>query len=1070
MSHRLLRVWLSAALVAVAMLLLAHVAYRHGEALTHVVVVQDQIGIIRQSTLLAQLHAERMAAGDASSGYDLVQTSLARAIDTSEDLALGRGALRQLWMQQAPDANTALAAGELRAALLQLESLAASRSRESEVPGVALALRGTQRQLETALATLEAYTLEALDARRRNLAQMQLLYVLLLLGLGLALLRWQRDEARREARAEADLRSEAERTGAFIHALPDPALRVDAEGRIVEVHAARTDLLACEPSDAAGQGLAEVLGSTEQQALQEALQRARQQGRADLAYGAHTRGGGRAFEARLSRIGDGPDVLWLAHDVTERERDAARLAQLGRLYALLSAANQSVVFSSDEDQLFKRVIDAAVGVGGYCSAALLESGAGGTPSVRAAGGDKVSDPAVLALELVTNAEGILAEWLRASPAGLRVLSIRLGAGNAHAWAQPALHAGLRGLSLVCLGEQEGLRRVLLLQASEAFDTGPEEQALLAEIAGDLEFALQQFGVRRRAEQLHAQLELQALALNASRDGILLIDAHQRVALANPAAAELLGEEARSHGSGRCKLLDDVRALPGAGPGLDSVLASEGYWQGEMLLRRPGHSARTLLLSVSRIPTQTSALPRAGLSQPLPELVLVFTDLTRQREADARLHRMVHFDALTGLPNRSLLCAELFAALQRWSATQEPGGVLMLDMDNFRTVNESIGQARGDELLRNIALRLSGALPGGCLLARPGGDEFVVIAEQLQRQQDALGLLAARLQASLQAPVQLPDGERVYTQASLGIVDFDDCGGDPADALRNAELALFEAKASGRNAWRRFEAPMAGRARARLALENRLREALASQCFRLVYQPLVRIADQQLVGLEALVRLEQPGLPPLSPDTFIPVLEETGLISALGEWVTLEACLQARRWLDAGWDFGYVAVNLSPAEVSRYPIHERVRNVLDQSGLPARRLELEITETGLMEQGGKAEHFLRELHALGVRLSIDDFGTGYSSLASLRRFPVGKLKIDRSFVTELVSNASSAHLVEAIIGLGQKLGVEVLAEGVETQAQLDFLHACGCPLAQGYLFSRPLPPDEVFRFQPRLQGG
>lgn len=1062
---RALRLALSASVVAVAMLLLAHIGHRSSSALARVVVVQDQIGTIRQATLLAQLHAERMAAGDPSSGVDLVQASLARAIDTSRDIAQGRGALRQLWMDDLPDAGTEQAARGLKAALRDLEGLIESRSAERGAPAVVLALRGTQRQLEAALAQLEAHTLATLGAERRSLAQLQALYLLLLLALGLGLLRWQRNEAVRESRAETRLRAQAEHTAAFIDALPDPALRVDTDDRVVEAHAPGADLLACAPAEAAGRALREVLGSTEVEALGKAMQRARTQGRASLVHSARTTRGLRVFESRLARIGQGPDVAWLARDITDRERDAARLAQLGRLYALLSAANQAVVFSDDEDQLFERVVGAAVGVGGYCCAAVLEAEAGQPARVRRSGGDAARKPAELALALASHGEGVLAEWLREAPAGLRVHSLRLGSGTAHGWAQAAVEAGLRGLSLVCLGEQDGRRRVLVLQCTESFDTGPEEQALLAEVAGDLEYALRQFGERRRGRKLQARLELQAMALNASRDGMLVLDSLERVVLANPAAEDLLGEDGRARSGSRCRLLDEVRALPGTGPGLEGALASEGYWQGEVLLRLPGRSAHTLLLSVSRMPGEVSTeAPVEDASR--PSLVLVFTDLTRQREADARLRRIIHFDALTGLPNRSLLVSELAAALHRWAGPEEVGGVLMLDLDNFRTVNESLGQTRGDELLRRIALRLADALPTGCLLARPGGDEFVVVAEQLSPAADPLGELATRLQSSLRAPLQLPDGERVYAQASLGVVDFAHCESDAAHALRNAELALFEAKAAGRNAWRRFEVPMAERARARLALENRLREALASQCFRLVYQPLVRISDLQLVGLEALVRLEQPGLPPLGPDVFIPVLEEIGLIAALGEWVTTEACLQARRWLDAGWDFGYVAVNLSPAEVGRFPIDERVRTALLHSGLPPQRLELEITETGLMEQGGKAEHFLRALHGLGVRLSIDDFGTGYSSLASLRRFPVGKLKIDRSFVTEIVSSASSAHLVEAIVGVGQKLGIEVLAEGVETPAQLAFLERCGCRLAQGYLFSRPLLPDQVFRFQPK----
>ena len=393
-------------------------------------------------------------------------------------------------------------------------------------------------------------------------------------------------------------------------------------------------------------------------------------------------------------------------------------------------------------------------------------------------------------------------------------------------------------------------------------------------------------------------------------------------------------------------------------------------------------------------------------------------------------------------------------------------LLMLDLDRFKDINDSWGHLAGDEWLQHVAARLGRRVRAADLLARLGGDEFVLVMQHLGSPDDA-ARLAAELIAALGEPWQLSQGVEVSSGASVGISLYPQDGHTVSDLVRDADAAMYQAKRAGRNTYRSYTESLTAAAQNRLALDSRLRRALAKQEFELWYQPLVEIASRRIVGLEALVRLKQPDLPPVGPAEFIPVLEENGLIIDLGEWVTREACRQGRAWLDAGLDFGRIAINLSPLEVRRGGTDERVLRALADSGLPADRLELEITESGLMEQGDKAEPFLQSLHNQGVRLAIDDFGTGYSSLAYLKRFPVHKLKIDRSFVRDLPGDSSDVQLVQTMVGLGHSLGMSVLAEGVETAEQGEFLLELGCEAAQGYYYGAPAPANSVVKRLPAL---
>jgi diguanylate cyclase (GGDEF)-like protein len=430
-----------------------------------------------------------------------------------------------------------------------------------------------------------------------------------------------------------------------------------------------------------------------------------------------------------------------------------------------------------------------------------------------------------------------------------------------------------------------------------------------------------------------------------------------------------------------------------------------------------------------------------------------------REKETELKYLAQHDSLTGLPNRLMLVSRLRQAVDRARREGGIGAFLFLDLDHFKHVNDSLGHVAGDQLLQLVATRLERRLPDDAILARMGGDEFVVLMERVARPEIA----AERAQSLIDALKEvfvLPGGQEVYIGTSVGICVFPDDSESVDQIIRNADAALYQAKGGGRGAFRFYTEALTAAANARVEMESALRRGLERGEFMLHYQPLVAMADSRIVGVEALVRWSPPGGEMIPAARFIAVAEETGLIIPLGEWVLREACAQMKAWLDGGLTLDTMAVNLSPHQFGRPNLHETVGDILAETGLPARFLELEITEGSLMESGSDVERKLNALKALGVRLAIDDFGTGYSSLAYLKRFPVDKLKVDQSFVRDIPDSRAGTEITAAVIGLGRALNLEVLAEGVETEIQLAHLRQLGCDTVQGYLLAKPMPACDI----------
>jgi diguanylate cyclase (GGDEF)-like protein len=430
----------------------------------------------------------------------------------------------------------------------------------------------------------------------------------------------------------------------------------------------------------------------------------------------------------------------------------------------------------------------------------------------------------------------------------------------------------------------------------------------------------------------------------------------------------------------------------------------------------------------------------------------------QRRVEDMIKHQASHDRLTGLPNRMLFDDRLSLALAHTHRYGEMLAVVFLDLDGFKTVNDTLGHAVGDQLLKSVAERLRGCLRSGDILARWGGDEFTLLLSPISSAEDT-AQIATEILETLNAPLQI-DQQELYINASLGIALAPYHGEDADTLLKNADAAMYRAKQQGRNNYQLYTPAIGTKAQERLVLENNLYKALERQEFRLHYQPQIDLQTGEIVGMEALIRWQSRESGLISPSLFIPLAEEMGLIGSIGEWVLWTACAQNRAWQSLGLPPVRMAVNLSARQFQQKNLVKIIAQVLESTKLEPHYLELEITESIAMQDMNLTISVLRTLRSMGIQIAIDDFGTGYSSLSSLKHFPLDKLKIDQSFVRELVTDSYDAAIITAVVALGHGLKLEVIAEGVETQEQLKFLQSVKCDCVQGYYLSRPLPAQEA----------
>ncbi len=554
--------------------------------------------------------------------------------------------------------------------------------------------------------------------------------------------------------------------------------------------------------------------------------------------------------------------------------------------------------------------------------------------------------------------------------------------------------------------------------------------------------------RRKAE---TQMQKLSHALEQSADVVMITDRRGVIEYVNPTFEQVTGYAYAEVVGQQPSLLKSGRQGTGFYDNLwKTILAGEVFNDVFINRRKDG----SLYYEEKTITPLTDA--EGGVTH----FIATGKDITERMQTQERLAYMAQHDPLTELPNRTLLLDRLKQSLAgaRWRNRRT--AVLFVDLDRFKTINDTLGHEVGDRLLQQLAGRFQASVREGDTVARFGGDEFVILLDDVASGDDVAGVAQKVLQA-LEPPFQV-DRQTLYVTASIGVSLFPGDGEDAGTLLKNADIAMYRAKEMGKNTYQFYSADMSARAFERLTLESSLRRALEQGEFRLYYQPQVDVETGAIVGVEALLRWQHPEFGLVLPADFIPLLEETGLIVAAGEWVLQTACAQLLDWSAQGWRHLRMAVNLSPRQLQAPGLAGAVKRALDILDGEAGRLELEITEGVLVRHAPATVEMLESLHALGARMAIDDFGTGYSSLSYLRRLPIDTLKIDRAFVRDIPHDPDDSAITAAIIALAQTLKLEMIAEGVETIAQRDFLRAGGCRVMQGYLFSRPQPPADITR--------
>lgn len=550
-----------------------------------------------------------------------------------------------------------------------------------------------------------------------------------------------------------------------------------------------------------------------------------------------------------------------------------------------------------------------------------------------------------------------------------------------------------------------------------------------------------------------RLQQAAAVFECTREGVMILDKHCSIILVNHAFSEITGYSVDEIMGKKPSIMRSGRHNDHFYQDMWTAINTTGHWQGEIWNRRKDGSIYPELMSISIV---------RGNANQIINYVGVFADISKLKASESELEFRAYHDPLTQLPNRVLLQSRLKHALDIAKRKSKKLAVLMLDLDRFKDVNDSFGHLAGDDLLQQVASKLLSRLRGVDTICRLGGDEFTVLLEDIPHPESA-ARVASEIIMALGEPWTLNSGSDVRIGVSIGIALYPQHGRSAEALMQQADTALYKAKNEGRNRYKYFSEELTRMARDRMDIEIRLRHAIEKNELLLYYQPQIDINSGKIIGAEALVRWRMITGEIVPPMRFIPIAEETGLITSIGNWVIREVCRQGKIWIDRGFPKIQIAANVSPHQFLYSDINEIITSALLNSGFPAHCLELEITESALMQREDEAIGILRHLHSLGVQIAIDDFGTGYSSLAYLKKLPVDVLKIDKSFVDYIPEQRDDREIASTIIAMAKNLGMKVLAEGVENSQQLEFLKSRACDFYQGYLVSRPLPPDEFEQF-------
>ncbi|WP_168735294.1 EAL domain-containing protein [Pseudothauera rhizosphaerae] len=732
----------------------------------------------------------------------------------------------------------------------------------------------------------------------------------------------------------------------------------------------------------------------------------------------------------------------------------APMLRLQRLLRTLSRGNETLVHAENEAGLLDGICRVLVDSGGFRFARISLCNDEGRAAEAAWAGRAEAFAAALAEQDAGGEDPALD-----AVATRRVVHLVDPTDAGPGLWRAAQAAGCGALIGFPLRHGERVLGALTIGAAVPVDLDTAGVALLRELAEDLAFGIASQRTACARQAAEAALLLRERAIEASSDGVFIADvtaAEPRLLYANPAVQRLTGLPREVLIGAPTGALSSFDA--GSLADLRAALATRRDIGLELAGQRADGTPFWCECSLTRVGGDDPAAA--------PHVVGVLKDVTERTLYLRQIEHQAKYDALTGLPNRSLMGDRLEQALHVAHRHRNGLAVAFIDLDHFKLVNDNLGHGRGDVLLREVSLRLARALREGDTAARQGGDEFVLLLPDLAGEQDGYAVLR-RVQQSLADPIDV-DGRSFFVTCSIGVSLYPRDGNDAETLLRNADMAMYRAKEAGRNAIRFFTVEMDRQVQDRLEIEQELRQVLERGELSLAYQPQVDAGSGRVVGAEALLRWQHPRLGNVPPMRFIPLAEEIGLIGPIGEWVLREACTQARRWLEGGLGELRIAVNVSARQFHELDLAERIAAILEQTGLPAHLLELELTESMLMGDAERTEDMLHRLKRLGIGLALDDFGTGYSSFAYLRRFPIDTLKIDQSFVGAMVAGANAESIVAAIIAMAHSLQMRVVAEGVETAQQQRQLFQHGCDSMQGYLFGRPLPPEE-FSALPLLRG-
>lgn len=627
------------------------------------------------------------------------------------------------------------------------------------------------------------------------------------------------------------------------------------------------------------------------------------------------------------------------------------------------------------------------------------------------------------------------------------------------WRDRALSRGFRSSASFPLFVDNKVYAVWTLYSAKLNYFNQTTQALYGQLAADISHALQ--GVKnerersRLAEEVRIseeRMRLDSAVIRNTRDGVVITDLTPKIVAINRAFTEITGyTEAEVLGKNPSIIKSGKQSRDFYEKFWEELL-HKGQWQGELYNRRKNGEIYPQLASIDTI-SDDNGKPQYYVG--------VFTDISKLKESEENFEKLAHYDILTGLPNRLMLTGRLAHALETARRKESRVALLFMDLDHFKNVNDVLGHPAGDELLQMVGQRLRHRLREEDTVGRLGGDEFLILVEDLATPNVA-AKIANDLMHILSEPFRLTNGHEVYAAASVGISLYPEDGDTTADLIRNADAALYLAKSEGRSTFRFYTNALTATAHRRLELELQLRRAIAASEISVHYQPITDMTTGKVCGAEALCRWTTAGGNVISPAEFIPIAEDTGLIIPLGERVLTDACGIAARWHEKNAGFKTMAVNVSVRQFQRSDWYERFKEILANSGLAPGLLEVEITESGLMSRGAEALNLLALLRNSGVRIAIDDFGTGYSSLSYLQRFAVHKLKIDQSFISGVPADKAAGQIVRTVAAMGTSLGLTVLAEGVETAEQLEFLRSCHCDQYQGYLKGKPVPAEEFER--------